>query len=362
MIRFVCDCGKQLQAREENAGQQAICPGCGRRQFIPSATADAIRPVEAAPAPARSTEKIRKERPALSASPEDEAPATRTVGTSGKATTSLVLGIASLFCNVLTGLPAVILGILALRDIGKNRKRLGGQGLAIAGIATACIGTLLSCAIVAPIALLVPAVQKVREAAGRLESQNNLKRMVLAMHNYHDANGRLPAASIRDKNGKPLLSWRVALLPYMEEQLLYSQFKLDEPWDSPNNIKLLPRMPRLYRLPADTTTPPDQTYYQVFVGNRAAFETTQNLRLTDFVDGTANTILIVEAGQAVPWSKPEDLPYDPNRPLPALGGQSALGFNAAAADGAVHFVPKNTPENTLRLLITRNDGQPVSFP
>ena len=360
MIRFRCECGKQLQARDENAGQQAVCPGCGRRQIIPSVEEETIRPGENMPAMARGEEKIRKERPALS-EPEDDAPRTREVGTSGKATTSLVLGIASLFCNVLTGVPAVIVGILALRDIGKSRKRLGGQGLAIAGIVTACVGTLLSCSLIVPVALLVPAVQKVREAATRVESQNNLKRMVLAMHTYHDTHRQLPAPAIRDRNGKPLLSWRVALLPYLDEQFLYSQFKLDEPWDSPNNIQLLARMPRVC-LPADTTTPSDQTCYQVFVGNGAAFEETRGLRLTDFLDGTANIILIVEAGRSVPWTKPEDLPYDPNRPLPPLGGPSALGFNAAAADGAVHFIPRNTSEKTLRLLITRNDGQPVSFP
>jgi hypothetical protein len=365
MIRFVCECGKQLQAREENAGQQAICPGCGRRQLIPSASAEAVRPADAAQPPAQSEARVQRARPTLSAQDEEEAADAQDVGLSGKATTSLVLGIASLFCNVLTGLPALIVGILALRDIGRSRKRLSGHGLAVAGIATACIGTLLSCMVFGMLllpALLLPAVQKVREAATRVQSQNNLKMMSLAMHNYHNTYGRFPAAAICAKNGKPLLSWRVALLPYLEQQQLYSQFKLDEPWDSPNNSKLLPLMPQVYKLPADTTTPADQTYYQVFVGNGAAFEKTRGLKIPDFLDGISNTILIVEAGQSVPWTKPDDLPYDPNRPLPPLGGHFANGFNAASADGAVHFVPKDTPENTLRLLITRNDGRPVSFP
>jgi hypothetical protein len=364
MIRFSCECGKQLQAREENAGQQAICPGCGRRQLIPSVAADAIRPDEEEPVPARGTERIRKGRPALSApEDEDDAPDTTAVGTSGKATTSLVLGIASLFCNVVTGVPAVIVGILALRDIGKSRNRLSGHGLAIAGIVTACVGTLLSCSIAVPIGLLLPAVQKVREAAARVQSQNNLKQISLAMHNYADTNtGRLPAPAIRDKNGKPLLSWRVALLPYFGEQLLYSQFKLDEPWDSPHNHQLLSRMPQVYNCAAVQTSP-GQTIYQVFVGNGAAFENTRTVGMpADFSDGLSNTILVVEANQAVPWTKPDDLPFDPNQPLPAFGGHFASGFNVASADGATHIIPRNTPEGTLKALITRKGNEKVNWP
>src|SRR5207302_1956982 len=98
-------------------------------------------------------------------------------------------------------------------------------------------------------ALLLPAVQKVRMAAGRTRSANNLKQMALATINYADAFGRAPAAAICDKNGKPLLSWRVAILPFIEQDNLYKQFHLDEPWDSDHNKKLLARMPNVYALP-----------------------------------------------------------------------------------------------------------------
>jgi hypothetical protein len=360
MIRFTCECGKQLQAREENAGQQAICPGCGRRQIIPATGADAIQPAEAAP-PATGTEQIQRRRPTLAAPPED-ASYSPDVGTSGKAITSLILGILSVLCNILTAVPAILVGLFALRDIGRSRDRLAGRGLAIAGIVSACVGTGLSCVLMLPL-LLLPAVQKVREAAARVQSQNNLKQLSLAMHNYNSMYGRLPAAAICDPNGKPLLSWRVALLPYLGEQNLYSQFKLDEPWDSPNNIRLLDRMPRVYQMPSDPNAVTHDTFYQVFVGNGAAFEKTRGLSIPqDFPDGTMNVILIVEAGQAVPWTKPDDLPFDPNRPLPPLGNHFSGGFNAAGADGSVHFIPKSTPEPTLRQLITRNDGMPVMFP
>src|SRR5262249_51556565 len=99
--------------------------------------------------------------------------------------------------------------------------------------------------------LLIPAVQKTREAASRMQNQNNLKEMALAMHNYHDVNGKFPPAAICDKQGKPLLSWRVAILPYVEQDNLYKQFKLDEPWDSEHNKKLIAQMPKVYALPRD---------------------------------------------------------------------------------------------------------------
>ncbi len=354
MIRFTCACGKQLQTRDESAGQAVICPACGQRQTVPAASADAIRPAD---------EKVRKDRPALRPEPEDE-PGPSPAGTSGKAVASLVLGIMSVFCNVLAGLPALIVGILALREIGRSRGRIAGSGLATAGVITACAGTLLSCVVggvlVLP-ALLLPAVQKVREAATRVQSQNNLKQLAIAMHSYHDQNHRFPTAAINDKKLKPLLSWRVALLPYLGEKALYDQFKLDEPWDSPTNIKLLSRMPPVYQC-ASAQAPPDQTVYQVFVGEGAAFEMQFARRLADMQDGTMNIIMIVEARQPVPWTKPEDLPFDANKPLPPLGVASENGFNAVAMDGAVHFIPKNTPERTLRLLIQRSDGQVANFP
>ncbi len=192
MIHFSCECGKQLQAGEEKAGQQAICPVCGRRQLIPCTSAEAARPDDAARPPPHSEEKVQRLRPALPAPPEGEAADEGTVGTSGKATISLVLGIASLFFNVLTGLPAVLMGILALQDIGRSGNRLGGQTRAIVGIFTACVGTLVFCSSVVAISLLGSAIQKVKEAMVRASSMNNLAQISLAMHNYQSVYGRSP--------------------------------------------------------------------------------------------------------------------------------------------------------------------------
>jgi uncharacterized membrane protein YhaH (DUF805 family)/DNA-directed RNA polymerase subunit RPC12/RpoP len=368
MIRFVCTCGRTLQAREENAGKVVQCPACQQRVTVPvePAAAPAVE-TEEKPTPPR--ERIQSVAPTTRAndvgeSSEESSGITTPVGNSGKAIASLVLGILSLFCNVLSGLPALIVGILALRDIGRSQEPLGGRGLAVAGIITACVGTLLSCVVffvgLFPLMVLLPAVQKVREAASRAQSQNNLKQMGLAMHNYNAVNNsHLPAAAICDKNGRPLLSWRVAILPYIEEQALYSRFKLDEPWDGPHNIQLLALMPKVYRLPDDPKTPLDHTHYQVFVGNGAAFDLRRGFSIPgDFTDGTSNTILIAEAANAVPWTKPEDIPFDPRQPMiPLMSNHFRSGFDVVLVDGSTRVVSPALSDPTFKAAITRNGGE-----
>jgi hypothetical protein len=180
------------------------------------------------------------------------------------------------------------------------------------------------------------------------------------MHNYHDTHGRFPPAAVCGPDGKPLLSWRVALLPFIEQQKLYDQFKLDEPWDSPHNIQLLSQMPYPYR-PYKGKPPGDgMTYFQVFVGPGAAFEGTKGLSFANFTDGISNTILIVEAWDAVPWTKPEDLPFSPDGPLPRLGGILKDGnARAGFADGSVHNLSQGIKEETIRALITRNGNEKI---
>jgi hypothetical protein len=209
---------------------------------------------------------------------------------------------------------------------------------------------------------VLQAVQKVRAAAARTQSSNNLKQIALAMHNYSDTmGGQMPAQATYDKNGKPLLSWRVMILPYIEQQNLYNQFHMDEPWDSEHNKKLLARMPTTYASPGDEkSAKAHATHYLGFVGKGAFFEGKKGLRFpAEFVDGTSNTIMIVEATKAVPWTKPEDLPYDAGKPLPKLGMPGASGFNASMCDGSVRFISRKVKETTLRNAITRNDGNPL---
>jgi prepilin-type processing-associated H-X9-DG protein len=182
------------------------------------------------------------------------------------------------------------------------------------------------------------------------------------MLQYNEGYGSLPSAAICDKDGNPLLSWRVSLLPFLAGGELYHEFKLDEAWDSPHNLQLLPRMPHVYAPFNGKQTPePYTTYYQVFVGKGAAFETRKGLRLSqDFPDSTSNTFLIVEAGEPVPWTKPEDLPYAPDQPLPKLGGVFRDRFNVAWADGRVESLKKDLDGSLLRALITPNGGEELA--
>jgi hypothetical protein len=180
------------------------------------------------------------------------------------------------------------------------------------------------------------------------------------MIGYNDAKGQLPPAVVHGPYGQPLHSWRVLLLPYIDGQDLYQQFHLDEPWDSPHNIALLPKMPATYAAPGSKASkvPPYHTVCHVFIGKGTAFEGKKGLRLPqDFPDGTSNTFLVVEAGEPVPWTKPEELPYDPDGPLPELRCLFNDGFRALLADCSMRFVKKGTSEATLRAAITRNGDE-----
>jgi hypothetical protein len=200
---------------------------------------------------------------------------------------------------------------------------------------------------------------RVETAAARTQSSNNLKILALGMHGYHDNYKRLPPRAIYSKDGKPLLSWRVALLPHIEHGHLYRQFKLDEPWDSPHNLKLLGKMPEFYA-PVLRDAPPHHTHYQLFTGPKTLFPGPTSLRFAAIGDGNSQTILIVEADAAVPWTKPADLEVEPGGPLPALGGLWDGTFLAAMADGSVRMVNRRTlSERTLRNAIDPNDGQPL---
>ncbi len=181
------------------------------------------------------------------------------------------------------------------------------------------------------------------------------------MHSYEAVHGRLPPAVVYGKDGRPLLSWRVLLLPHLELQDLYEQFHLDETWDGPHNLPLLKQMPATFAAPGRKSSrlPAYHTVCHVFVGHGTAFEDPHGLPMADFPDGLSNTLLIVEAGPPVPWTKPEELPYAPDRPLPALDCLFRDGFRFAHADGLVSFFKKEGSEALLRALITRNGGKKI---
>ncbi|HEY8504110.1 MAG TPA: DUF1559 domain-containing protein [Gemmataceae bacterium] len=201
------------------------------------------------------------------------------------------------------------------------------------------------------------------ETRGRVEatvSRGNLTQVGIALHNYHSQYKGLPPAAIMDRRGKPLLSWRVAILPYLEREELYKQFKLDEPWDSEHNRKLLEKMPRVYFLPGVNKPGDTVTHYRAVTGEGAGFDRVLPLRIpSDFADGTSNTILVVEAAEAVPWTKPDELEYDPEKPLPKLLFGPDDTCNVLLCDGSTRAIKKTISETTLRRAITRNDGYPL---
>jgi prepilin-type processing-associated H-X9-DG protein len=210
--------------------------------------------------------------------------------------------------------------------------------------------------------VLLPARMASSEAARRAQCINSLKQIALAYHNVHAANNAFPAPAITDKDGKPLLSWRVAILPYVEQQELYNKFKLDEPWDSPHNKALIKEMPAVYLCHSRKQPEAGTTTYRVFVGDGAMFQEGQGTPIQSITDGTSNTIMIVESTDAVPWTKPDDLKFDLNA-KPSLNGAGSPhpgGFNAAFADGAVRFIRSKVNLDVLKALITRAGGEVIA--
>ena len=213
------------------------------------------------------------------------------------------------------------------------------------------------------------AALKIRAAADRAQTQHNLKQIGMAMQNFHDSYRKLPGSSnVREGGLRPSsgeihpFSWRVAILPFVENVELFEAYRFDQPWDGPDNLKLLERMPEVYRSPFASAefveVPQGHTLYQGLVGPQTALGPGHGEVFWTFTDGTSNTLLIVESLAAVPWTKPEDLTYqsaeDARRIQPLLG--QPLSF--VTADAAPHFMDP-IDYDRLAKLITRNGGEPV---
>ncbi len=198
-------------------------------------------------------------------------------------------------------------------------------------------------------------ITQARESARRSQSTNNLKQFALAMHMYADNNKHFPPAASVDKAGKPLLSWRVHLLPYIEQEALYKQFKLDEAWDSDHNKPLIDKMPKLFENPSSIPLEAGTTSYLVVRGKETVFHDDKGTKFAEIRDGTSKTILIVEAGpkSAVVWTKPEDIEFDEKDPWAGLLGMREGGFIAAFADGSVRFLSESISKEDIKALFTR---------
>jgi hypothetical protein len=192
-------------------------------------------------------------------------------------------------------------------------------------------------------------------------SVNNLKQIALAMINSSDTNRGVMPANIASKDGKALLSWRVAILPYIEQVELYKQFKMDEPWDSDANKKLIEKMPKLYA-PVRVKAKEAETFYQVFSGDGTLFAPGKIARFpASITDGTSLTGMVFEAGEPVIWTKPADLAFDPKKALPKLGGLFDGECHVAMCDGSVMRIKKDADEDELKKMITPNGGEIVDL-
>lgn len=289
-------------------------------------------------------------------------PAAAPSKTSRKAIASLILGLLSLVTCLLTGIPAIIFGILGLSSIGKSQGRLTGHGLAVAGIVLGGIGTVLSIpAIIVAVAL--PALNAARETARQNVSRMNMQQIARSMIQYELEKQQYPS-DIVDADGKPLLSWRVVLLPYLDEQGLYDKFHLDEPWDSPHNKQLIKAIPAVYQcpnFPADFS----DTMYLLPVGPGTMFENHLAAERRDGTrkmsssmvqrgDGLAQTIMLVEADvlTSVSWTKPGDVDVDRKDPGFGVGHLRPRGFLAVFADTHVQFISNQLSAETLNKLFS----------
>jgi Protein of unknown function (DUF1559) len=447
MIQLQCACGAKLQARAEHAGKAVKCPRCGQRVLLPGGAElteesrrERVRPHDdrppgPPPLPPRkdrypderyADERYADERYADEGRYGDEGRPRRQrfddepppgPPLSGKALTAMIVGLSALMVvgllaipdlalalgvftfilPALVALPALVFAFLGLRDLSRRRDLsghgLGYSGLAMGGAALLSIGLLV---------LLQGGYKESQRradadrklAAEKRQSEMNLKQIGLAMHNYHDTHRIFPPAVVYSPKGEPLYSWRVLILPFIEEGQLYNEFHLDEPWDSAHNIRLVDRMPKIYALPGKANT--KETHYQVFYssgkkeptglficdpkglkpfelspfgtgnargGHQLARGQRDRGRIIDITDGTSNTFLAVEATEGIPWSKPGDLPYEPDLPLPKMGGHFPGGFHALLCDGSIRFIDeaRHSPEN-LRRLIQPRDGLVIEFP
>lgn len=290
---------------------------------------------------------------------------------SGKATTSLVLGILSFCLSIITGLPAIIVGAMALGDIKKSHGAVGGKGAAITGIILGVVGTLGSIpAICIMTALLLPAVQAAREAASGVAAQNDLKVIGLALHDYHDTHKRMPVGGdlAADLSAEPKgqgLSWRVHILPYVGEIALFEQFDLSEPWDGPTNRPLLDRMPDIFASPRSGGS--NKTSYVALRPGPGCPPNMRTLIMPDsgttfgqVNDGLANTVMVIDAGpsNAVEWTKPDDFEVNWNSPKSGLDF-GPLGLSVVLGDGSVFQLSPTMSDEDVKAAFFANDGIPT---
>jgi prepilin-type N-terminal cleavage/methylation domain-containing protein len=211
------------------------------------------------------------------------------------------------------------------------------------------------------IALMMPLCSTPRSATRRTQCKNNLKQILLALHNYQDAYHTFPPACTVDANGRPLHSWRTLILPFADHQPLYAKIDLSKPWDDPVNAEAAKQTPVIYSCPS-VTLDPGRTVYLGLVGEDAVLRPTTPRPISEITDGTSNTVAVIEVTgkQAVPWMAPQDADL---AMFVARMGQTDShhtgGEHVGMADGAVRFLSSDLDEETRKGLFTATGGETI---
>jgi len=324
MLQFHCtSCQAKLQADEEHAGMEIACPECGTAATVPpspGAITSATPGTSPIPSTAVTTPELANSGPTFDSERRRDREPASSAATKGMGAGMIVL---------------IILGV-------------GGCAMLIV------VGVLA--------ALLIPAVQKVRQAAALTQTQNNMKMIGLACHNYHDVYKHFPpprmgaGGVMPDGKARPVaLSWRVAILPYLEQDAMFGAFDTKADWDDPKNAGFLNKRPKIYDSPWKPTAAPNQTPFQVFVGPNTMFpDLDARPRIADVTDGSSNTILFAEAQTPVPWSKPADMEFGKQVGTLVPADRVLVGM----VDGTVRIIDRRQANDEfLRMLIDPRDDK-----
>ena len=260
-------------------------------------------------------------------------------------------------------LALIVAGFWAFVFLSRSRPRALGYGYV--GLIT--LGCLFAC--------IAPMVSVAHRAARRTQCACNMKNIAFALQNYHDVYGTFPPAYIADEDGKPMHSWRVLILPFLDEAKRYDRYDFSQPWDGPTNRKLMSPIPYVYACPsADRTSAAARqaTSYVAVVGERTVWPGAEARSMREIADGTSNTILVVEASEfQIPWMKPEDPSLEDcvrllhstqwdelvGHRLEDFFYRYSVGRQVAVVDGSTVFLPYGLDSQQASDLLTIDDGK-----
>jgi len=224
------------------------------------------------------------------------------------------------------------------------------------------------------VALLFPRVQSGGSGyASRERCRNNLRQIGLALHLYHETYGTAPPAYLVDKDGRPAHSWRVLILPFLDQNELYAKYRFDEPWYGPNNQQLADKVGEIFHCPSDRQESVagqqvvyPETSYVAVIGPETFWRGAEGVCPCDIYDGMTTTLQLVEvANSGIHWMEPRDLHVGQMAPTinpkagQGISSRHKWGATSLRADGSVWFLSENLPAETIRGLLTIQGGEAI---